>query len=201
MIDISCPGAIILLFEVGHERYIHTGDFRYYEGLCDHPIFKQPIDILYLDNTYGNPKYCFPTQQQVIDTLIQLYKKLETGKSIESIVSNQKTLMSWLEPRSNVKAPKIQLVMGTYTIGKEKIVLGLARALGLLIYTCPTKREIWNLIDDSCLQEQLTVDPASAKIHISQMNELNKGFLGKIIQDRPDIDLLLAIKPTVILAN
>ena len=150
-----------------------------------------------MDNTYGNSKYCFPTQQRVIDTLILLFKKLETGKTIENIVSNQKTLLSWLEPIGNPTSPKIQLVVGTYTIGKEKIALGLARALGLLIYACPTKREIWNLLDNNYLLEQLTGDPISAKIHIAQMNELNKGFLDRIIQVRPDIDLLFAIKPTV----
>lgn len=162
-------------------------------------MFKDPIDILYLDNTYGNPKYCFPTQEKVIDTLTLLIRKLELGKSIETITRNQKTLMSWLEPAKSCKKPKLLVAVGTYTIGKEKVAVRLARELDCLIYSSPSKREILGLLDDVELQSRMVCDPNAAKIHLLKMDELNKGCLNELIQKNLDIDMVLAIKPTVYL--
>lgn len=198
MSDVSCPGAIIVLFKVGDQRYVHTGDFRYYDGLCRHNIFKDPIDILYLDNTYGNPKYCFPTQEKVIDTLAQLIRKLESGKSIETVLKNQKTLMSWLEPAQICKKPKILFVVGTYTIGKEKIALGIAKEFDYWIYASPSKREILALLDDDELNSRMVSDPKAARIHLVKMDELNKVCLNEIVQKNVDIDMVLAVRPTVL---
>jgi DNA cross-link repair 1A protein len=178
-------------------RYIHTGDFRYYNGLCSHDIFKHPIDILYLDNTYANPKHCFPPQEKVIDTLAQLIRKLESGKSIETVVKNQKTIMSWLEPAQILKKPKILLALGTYTIGKEKIALGLAREFGHFIYASPSKRELLDLLDDFELNSRMISDPKAAGIHLIKMDELNKVCLNEIALKNVDIDVVVGIRPTV----
>jgi DNA cross-link repair 1A protein len=140
----------------------------------------------------------FPTQEKTIDTLTLLIRKLETGKSIETIVRNQRTIMSWLEPANISQNPKILLVIGTYTIGKEKIALRLAQNLDCLIYASESKREIWGLLDDVELSKRLTSDSNSARIHIVKMDQLNKVSLADIAQKHADIDLVLAIKPTVI---
>jgi DNA cross-link repair 1A protein len=150
-----------------------------------------------MDNTYGNPKYRFPTQEKTIDTLASLIRKLESGKSIETIVRNQRTIMSCFEPSRSQK-PKILVVMGTYTIGKEKIALGLAHNLDCLIYASDSKREILGLLDNMELSKRLTSDSNSAKIHIVKMDQLNKVYLTEIAQKHSGIDLILAIKPTVI---
>jgi DNA cross-link repair 1A protein len=150
-----------------------------------------------LDTTYGNPKYCFPTQEKVIDTLGQLIRKLESGKSIETVIKNQKTLMSWLEPRQSLKKPKILLAIGTYTIGKEKVALGLAKEFGYLIYASPSKRDIMSLLDDDELNTRMVTDPNDARIHLLKMDELNKVYLNEIVKKNVTIDMVLAIRPTV----
>lgn len=48
-------------------RYLHCGDFRASPALLNHPSVRgQPLDIIYLDTTYLNPRYCFPAQEEVV---------------------------------------------------------------------------------------------------------------------------------------
>jgi hypothetical protein len=55
-----------ILFEGYFGRYLHTGDFRASESLCEmaEDIFNRgPIDRLFLDTTFINPFwYAFPTK-------------------------------------------------------------------------------------------------------------------------------------------
>ncbi|CAG8688372.1 23518_t:CDS:2, partial [Gigaspora rosea] len=68
-----CPGSALFLFKIkcanGEiKRYLHTGDFRACPRQVLHSAIAQPnnppIDILYLDTTYLNERYCFPAQEQ-----------------------------------------------------------------------------------------------------------------------------------------
>ncbi|KAG9743519.1 DRMBL-domain-containing protein, partial [Aureobasidium melanogenum] len=82
-----CPGSSLYLFEKpvskGPEpklqRILHCGDFRACRMHLEHPLLRpdvqdhitgknkeQKIDVCYLDTTYLNPKYAFPTQEDVI---------------------------------------------------------------------------------------------------------------------------------------
>lgn len=47
--------------------YLHCGDFRASPFLLEHPRIKNShLDIIYLDTTYLNPRYCFPAQEEVV---------------------------------------------------------------------------------------------------------------------------------------
>ncbi|CAG8536334.1 11544_t:CDS:2, partial [Scutellospora calospora] len=68
-----CPGSVLFLFKTKcangeTKRYLHTGDFRACPRQVLHSAIVQPnnppIDILYLDTTYLNERYCFPAQEQ-----------------------------------------------------------------------------------------------------------------------------------------
>ncbi|CAO1614626.1 unnamed protein product [Parajaminaea phylloscopi] len=48
-------------------HYLHCGDFRASPALLNHPAMKGlHIDVVYLDTTYLNPRYCFPAQEEVV---------------------------------------------------------------------------------------------------------------------------------------
>ncbi|KAF9932275.1 hypothetical protein FBU30_008570 [Linnemannia zychae] len=76
-----CPGSVLFVFDVHNpkRRYLHTGDFRASPGMTIDPILKQPenvpIDVLYLDTTYSNPRYTFPPQDVVINETARLICK------------------------------------------------------------------------------------------------------------------------------
>lgn len=78
-----CPGSVLFLFKVtmpdgSVKRYLHTGDFRANPRMCIHPALKQPdnppIDILFLDTTYLNPRYAFPAQDVAIDAACKIVR-------------------------------------------------------------------------------------------------------------------------------
>jgi hypothetical protein len=80
-----CPGSVLFLFKVpqpnGRQclRYLHTGDFRAAPKMCMHPQIVQPanapIDILYLDTTYLDPRYAFPAQEESIKAACEIVKQ------------------------------------------------------------------------------------------------------------------------------
>ncbi|CAG2164932.1 unnamed protein product [Oppiella nova] len=69
-----CPGAVVILFELTNGyRYLHTGDFR-----ADHSFFAykqlicRPIDTIFLDTTYCDPKYDFLPQKDILKTIVSI---------------------------------------------------------------------------------------------------------------------------------
>jgi Cft2 family RNA processing exonuclease len=47
-----------------NQTLLYTGDFRLKPSLTAEPIMVKPADILVMDATYGNPKYCFPPRDK-----------------------------------------------------------------------------------------------------------------------------------------
>lgn len=128
-----CPGAVLMLFTLADgTHHLHSGDFRYNAELEDHrvsvarlfmngPANSAPqtlaqfkIHNLYLDTTYCNPKYAFPPQSTVISHVIDLFA---------SAVHDAQTLV----------------LIGTYTIGKEKFFLSLASIFECKIFVNRSK--------------------------------------------------------------
>ncbi|KDN52108.1 hypothetical protein K437DRAFT_232964 [Tilletiaria anomala UBC 951] len=89
-----CPGSCLFLFEGPQTadilpssykpsspnpsrvyRYLHCGDFRASPVHAHHPMIKgKKLDIIYLDTTYLNPRYCFPAQEQVVEACAELVR-------------------------------------------------------------------------------------------------------------------------------
>ncbi|CAZ84780.1 unnamed protein product [Tuber melanosporum] len=81
-----CPGSMLFLFEqdcvgrLGKQRILHCGDFRASAKHLNHPLLRpgkdgvkgQKLDSVYLDTTYLNPKYAFPSQKSVIKACEEL---------------------------------------------------------------------------------------------------------------------------------
>lgn len=80
-----CPGAVQFLFKVpvsnrklvGFEKYVHTGDFRYCDEMKNEGALREFVgaDGMFLDTTYCNPKFVFPSQGESIDYIVGVIKK------------------------------------------------------------------------------------------------------------------------------
>ena len=183
-----CPGSCIMLFEgrqtaniasrgspsrhIGSARvfrYLHCGDFRACPAQVRHEALQGTVDIVYLDTTYLNPRYCFPAQPEVIDACVKLmYNTIPTPP--------KPSLLHWMQVKSasNTGGDFAPLaVVGTYSIGKERLAKALAKALHTRIYCSdPRKYETYAQLDDPELHSRLTHNPIAARVHISSLFSL-----------------------------
>ncbi|KAF3154173.1 hypothetical protein TWF569_000998 [Orbilia oligospora] len=184
------------------QRILHCGDFRASAKHLRHPLLsvarKNRIDICYLDTTYLNPKYAFPPQKQVIEACMELCvsldKEVEEGKELgfgeyrkegggiekftipkppTSEASGSKSDSPTNMVNSSVKTKgKLLVVVGTYSIGKERICMGIARALNCKIYAPANKQRICAALEDDELNSRLTSDPHAAQVHMTPLMEI-----------------------------
>ena len=100
-----CPGAAMLLLEGYFGVVLHTGDFRFdAERMGSHPALKGvSLDALYLDNTYGHPKFDLPT-------------RLEAAAAVVHVIRQH---------------PQHQIILGVDSLGKEELLHYLATYFGM----------------------------------------------------------------------
>ncbi|KAA8530042.1 hypothetical protein F0562_004751 [Nyssa sinensis] len=115
-----CPGAALMHFRLPNGQcYLHTGDFRACKLMQAYPLLtNQRVNVLYLDTTYCNPKYRFPSREDVLSFVVQITKNC-------------------LE-----KQPKTLVIVGAYSIGKESVFLAISKALGVKVYANAKRRRI-----------------------------------------------------------
>lgn len=238
-----CPGSSLYLFEKvlnkaggktpKTQRVLHCGDFRACPAHVEHPLLKpdvidsisgktaqQKIDVCYLDTTYLNPKYAFPSQEDVIqacaDMCVSLNKtKVDKDDGFEQMKAHRaggkmtkfvrQESKEELQPdhpamedspvkpaarkesMSEAKARgPLLVVVGTYSIGKERICLGIARALNSLIYAPPGKQRICAALEDKELLSRLTNDPRKAQVHMTPLFEIRAESLGDYLAEYSD---------------
>jgi Cft2 family RNA processing exonuclease len=166
-----CPGAALLLFEIGGTsmdntssrsasggsrtsssvvRYLHTGDMRYRPKMKLYPALQGiKIDKIFLDTTYAHPKHSFPSQEESINEIIE--------KSLSFFREN---------PDDGL------LMVCSYTIGKERIVCALQDLLGLNVYMDEDKMKLMRCLGDELdiarriREGKFVTDPTKARIHI-----------------------------------
>ncbi|RAO73835.1 uncharacterized protein BHQ10_009847 [Talaromyces amestolkiae] len=191
------------------QRVLHCGDFRACPAHVQHPLLKpdvvdaksgqprqQRIDVCYLDTTYLNPKYSFPPQEDVISACADMCVRLsdEQGDRNEALEFHKrgkvdamtKFLSTKEKEPASAPAPKsrgrLLVVIGTYSIGKERICLGIARALKCKIYAAPQKQRICACLEDPELNSLLTDDPLEAQIHMQIVFEIRAETLSDYLQ-------------------
>ncbi|KAF8967731.1 beta-lactamase-like protein [Flammula alnicola] len=212
-----CPGSCLFFFEglqtvnagdstykshfVGSSRtfrYLHCGDFRASPRHVLHPAVKgKAIDHVYLDTTYLDPKYTFPPQALVISACAELAKRLVDGQPLED---KKSIMLSWMSPSDSKGKEKERLrplvVIGTYSIGKERIVKAIAQALNTKVYCDARKSAILKCQSDPELDALLTANPLDAIVHLVPLGSVTsdhlktyldrfKGSYSKIIAFRP----------------
>lgn len=104
-----------------------------------------PIHTLILDTTYCNPQYDFPKQEAVIQFVIE---------AIQAEAFNPKTLF----------------LIGSYTIGKERLFLEIARVLRRKVYITAPKLRILECLGFSKEDMQwFTSNDQESHIHVVPM--------------------------------
>lgn len=164
-------------------------------------IAQQKLDVCYLDTTYLTPKYAFPSQEDVIkacaDMCVSLSKDqidenddwerakreragngmVKFTRMSSSVIKNKGDEDDFKRINSEIEIPKkgrgrLLVVVGTYSIGKERICLGVARALDSKIYAPPSKQKICAALEDPELSARLTSDPLEAQVHMQMLMEI-----------------------------
>jgi DNA cross-link repair 1A protein len=176
---------------------------------------QQKLDVCYLDTTYLNPKYAFPPQQQVIqacaDMCVSLNKeKVDESDSWEKMKKDRagEGMVKFIQKATEVGADvngddststsptkigvnkprgKLLVVVGTYSIGKERICIGIAKALGSMIYAPANKQRICRALEDPELDALLTSDPRQAQVHMTPLFEIRAETLDDYLRDYSDI--------------
>ena len=163
---------------------------------------QQWIDTCYLDTTYLTPKYAFPSQEDVIGSCAEMCVSLskdvvDTSDSWEKAKADRAgcTMTKFLErttsedaiikPDEDVKPTtrgRLLVVIGTYSIGKERICLGIAQALKSKIYAPPSKMKICACLEDPELSALLTPHPLEAQVHMQTLMEIRAETLHEYLQ-------------------
>jgi DNA cross-link repair 1A protein len=205
------------------KRILHCGDFRACPDHIRHPLLKpevrdavsgkvkqQKIDICYLDTTYLNPRYSFPPQEDVIRASAELCSNispdpnsedtiLETDTPDVSKYFHKDTKKSSKENSESKGKPQQRLLVicGTYSIGKERICLAIAKALNSKIFASPSKIKICKQLDMPELTERLTSNPYEAQVHMQMLMEIRAETLQEYLNSyKPHFSRIVGFRPS-----
>ncbi|KAG0586268.1 hypothetical protein KC19_2G077400 [Ceratodon purpureus] len=169
-----CPGAALILFQTCGQRILHTGDFRACKDMQSYPdLLRARVTSLYLDTTYCSPKYNFPLQEDVIRHVVRL--------TTAALARNPRTLVT----------------VGAYSIGKERVYLGIAKALKLKIYADKRRVRTLRALDWPDLTDRLCSDASRSELHVLPISHLNATKLRAYMQSfHPTYNAVLAFRPT-----
>ena len=114
-----CPGSVMFVFEGYFGRILYTGDFRFCERFLTHSATKgKKFDILYLDNTYCDPKCAFPSRSSATMTIMEIIRS----------------------------HPQHKVIIGLYSLGKEVLLRAIAVTCKMWIGVDATRMETLKLL-------------------------------------------------------
>ncbi|KAL8827945.1 MAG: hypothetical protein Q9170_006810 [Blastenia crenularia] len=186
---------------------------------------QQKLDVCYLDTTYLTPKYAFPSQEEVIkacaDMCVSLSKdridenddweqtKKERAGSgmVKFIRKDSETIKEETDDGIDGKAlvkdvntkrrGRLLVIVGTYSIGKERICLGVAKALNSKIYATPNKQKICAALEDPELMARLTDNPLEAQVHMQMLMEIRAETLADYLTGyKPHFSRIVGFRPS-----
>ncbi|KAI9094297.1 hypothetical protein DFS34DRAFT_651984 [Phlyctochytrium arcticum] len=228
-----CPGAVLFLFEIPTSggkllRYLHTGDFRAHKSHLEHPLVRAGrLDIIYLDTTYCRPSHRFPSQEEVVEAIVELTNRVcMLGQTVQHVVVSggearparkqnaaASMLQKWVgwtglngvgglkkSTDGTLKQKSRTLVLcGSYTIGKEKVFVAIAKALGTTIFTSSEKRRVLHALHDPELTGLLSTAPYDSAVHVVSMRGLKAEEVKDYMMHHKlceGFDAVICIRPT-----
>lgn len=150
---------------------------------------QQWLDTVYLDTTYLNPRYTFPRQSSVVNLSVEfcvgidsnapgwsMLGKVHSEDDVGSLLT-YKNLVPGSSAATNTCDPHppgtLLIVVGTYSIGKERFCISLAMALGTKIYAPRKKLHLLaTCLDSPLLSSLLTSDPLAAQVHMTPLMDI-----------------------------
>lgn len=142
--------------DVRFEKYVHTGDFRYSEEMKNENVISEFIgaDAVFLDTTYCNPKFVFPSQEESIDYIVGVIERL----GIEN---------------AGVTAKNVLFLVATYVIGKERILVEISRRCKRKIHVSGRKMAVLRALG---LGESgvFTLNESESDVHVVGWNVLGE---------------------------
>ncbi|ODQ66256.1 DRMBL-domain-containing protein [Nadsonia fulvescens var. elongata DSM 6958] len=148
---------------------------------------RKEIDYLYLDNTYLDESYAFPRQAHVIETCAQFCLEFDQLADFQSVnKSNQSMidkfcvkLKSPFGLTSNEAPRKLStlFLVGTYSIGKERLAYGIARKLNTTLYAERPKYRVMETYESDDVAELLSDDPEESKVHLVSLRHVKVDIL------------------------
>ncbi|CAI8057517.1 5' exonuclease Apollo [Geodia barretti] len=182
-----CPGSAMFLFEGYFGRILYTGDFRYSPTMSalSQLIQSRPVDLLYLDNTYCHKSCTFPPRETVTEEIINLIRGNKDGMTI----------------------------LGLHTLGKEDLLVAIAKSLGVWVGVAPGRYETLRLIEAenvftttstaACEGSSLSYCPEewdAACKYFAFLNE-KRDFSRRLTVTPEDEDSVLVVLPTCIFSG
>ncbi|KAL9125351.1 MAG: hypothetical protein Q9217_005432 [Psora testacea] len=187
-------------------------------------LAQQKLDVCYLDTTYLTPKYAFPSQEDVIkacsDMCVSLskdfvdvndsweqVKKERAGDGMVKFV-RKASVKEEVDEDAKIKVEediafaqkrrgRLLVIVGTYSIGKEKICLGVAKALNSKIYAPPNKQKVVAALEDPELSARMTNDPLEAQVHMQMLMEIRAETLADYLTDfKPHFSRIVGFRPS-----
>ncbi|KAM7278267.1 hypothetical protein ACFE04_005401 [Oxalis oulophora] len=153
-----CPGAVQFLFKVIDDdqfnKYVHTGDFRFCDEMKYDKLLSEFVncDAVFLDTTYCHPKFIFPAQQESVDYIVSIIEKVGRND-----VGSKKSVL---------------FLVATYVIGKEKILVEIARRCGRKVYVDAKKMAVLRVLG---MEEGIfTEDENESDVHVVGWNVLGE---------------------------
>jgi len=144
-----CPGSVMFVIRLtSGVTLLHVGDCRACHSMEEEPVFwNTKIDKLYLDTTYCKPEYDFPSQSDVISRTVEL-----VGEFVAS-------------------RPDTVVMVGAYTVGKERIFKAIASGLEAKVWGDTKRVRTWRCLEDSEILGRLVGDRKRAQVQVI-MNQL-----------------------------
>lgn len=92
---------------------------------------------------------------------------------------------------------RLLVVVGTYSIGKERICIGVAKALRSKIYAPPNKQKICAALEDPELSALMTDDPLEAQVHMQMLMEIRAETLADYLTGfKPHFSRIVGFRPS-----
>lgn len=188
---------------------------------------QQKLDVCYLDTTYLTPKYAFPSQEDVITScadmcvslskdfidstdsweqtkrdragtgMVRFVRKDSDIKTEEPDEEPTSTSTTNSPPTTTRRRGRLLVIVGTYSIGKERICVGVAKALHSKIYAPPQKQRIVAALEDPELTSLMTSDPLEAQVHMQMLMEIRAETLADYLTGyKPHFSRIVGFRPS-----